>query len=488
MDVKSSKPAGTLLPPGTQEASLPPPGASEQSLPPAPANTVAPPAADSFTSVTPQAATPSAPAIAAAHAPEATPAAAHPDAPGATPSQSYTIQSGDTLSGIAKRFNTTVPTLVADNKIANPNAISVGQKLVISGKVIVKMDAGDSLATVAKRFSTSVSALATANGIADPSKVKPGAQLLLPNARLYTVKKGDTLSAIAKANGSSVDAIALASNLANPNALSVGQQLVIVKATLPPPPPPPDPNKGEPAVMTEHKGQVTYGTVTGTLEVNGVSADDIAQGQAGDCYLLAALSSIAKQNPKVIENAIHQKPDGTYTVRFYEDKKPVDVTIDGKLPKDRWGSLEYASGTNHSELWPALIEKAYAKWKGGYDAIGNGGWPADALSQISNRPADSVYLPDHSKDAFAKLKATLDKGGFVCASTQDESSKVLKGTNIVGNHAYAVLDAEVRNGKQMVQVRNPWGFQEQGNDGKEDGDFWLPMADFQKYFWSYDHA
>ena len=43
----------------------------------------------------------------------------------------YTVQRGDTLYAIAKKFGTTVDAIVKKNKIANPNLIYVGQKLMI---------------------------------------------------------------------------------------------------------------------------------------------------------------------------------------------------------------------------------------------------------------------------------------------------------------------------------------------------------------------
>ena len=45
----------------------------------------------------------------------------------------YTVKRGDTLSGIAKKHNTTVEALVASNGIKNPNIIKVGQVLTIPG-------------------------------------------------------------------------------------------------------------------------------------------------------------------------------------------------------------------------------------------------------------------------------------------------------------------------------------------------------------------
>ena len=47
----------------------------------------------------------------------------------------YTIKTGDTLSSIAKKYNTTVEKIVKDNKIQNKNLIFTGQKLTISTNV-----------------------------------------------------------------------------------------------------------------------------------------------------------------------------------------------------------------------------------------------------------------------------------------------------------------------------------------------------------------
>jgi len=51
--------------------------------------------------------------------------------PTPTPTGRYTVQAGDTLSGIARTFDVSVDELVAANDIDNPNNISVGQELQI---------------------------------------------------------------------------------------------------------------------------------------------------------------------------------------------------------------------------------------------------------------------------------------------------------------------------------------------------------------------
>jgi len=48
----------------------------------------------------------------------------------------YTVQSGDTLAGIASQFNSTEEEIIKENKIADPNAIQVGQLLIIPANIV----------------------------------------------------------------------------------------------------------------------------------------------------------------------------------------------------------------------------------------------------------------------------------------------------------------------------------------------------------------
>ena len=171
----------------------------------------------------------------------------------------YTVQSGDTLSGIANKFGTNYESLASLNNISNPNRIYVGQVLKLSansttansthqvttsttsaGSYTVK--AGDSLSAIAARYGMSYETLARLNNIANPNRIYVGQVLRLgsgststvsnvvnystaSSAGSYTVKSGDSLSAIAARYGMSYETLARLNNISNPNRIYVGQTL-----------------------------------------------------------------------------------------------------------------------------------------------------------------------------------------------------------------------------------------------------------------------
>lgn len=179
---------------------------------------------------------------------------------------SYTVKSGDTLSGIASQYNTTVNQIVSLNQLSNPNLIYVGQVLKLknsqttnsssssssstaattAGTYTVK--AGDTLSAIASRYSTSSSTLASLNSLSNPNLIYVGqvlkvssnastssstsssADSTVTTAASYTVKSGDTLSAIAAKYGTTYQALASANSISNPNDIYVGQ-VIKVSAT-----------------------------------------------------------------------------------------------------------------------------------------------------------------------------------------------------------------------------------------------------------------
>lgn len=126
---------------------------------------------------------------------------------------SYQIRSGDTLSGIAARYHTSVSALMRANpQIRNANLIYAGQRLNIPG---------------------------SSDSFQPPASNGSGAR--------YTVKSGDTLSAIGARYGVPYMDIARANNISNPNLIRVGQQLIIPGRNGTPAPSNPTPTNPTPS-------------------------------------------------------------------------------------------------------------------------------------------------------------------------------------------------------------------------------------------------
>ncbi len=127
----------------------------------------------------------------------------------------------------------------------------------------------------------------------------------------------------------------------------------------------------------------------GDLSPVNPTGKDTAQGAVGNCFLIAAMAAVANASPSTIQQAItYNKEKGTYTVRFFEEgrggsRKAVHVEVDEYLPVERGTADPAYAGDPGVPLWPAIMEKAYAKWKGGYDVIGEGGDGGAAMAELT---------------------------------------------------------------------------------------------------------
>lgn len=100
-------------------------------------------------------------------------------APAQTPeAKTHTVKSGETLSGIAAKYGTTYQSLAAINGITNPNLIYAGQVLKLSGSAAAAMtytvQSGDSLSGIAAKYGTTYQRLAQINGISNPDVIYAG--------------------------------------------------------------------------------------------------------------------------------------------------------------------------------------------------------------------------------------------------------------------------------------------------------------------------
>lgn len=262
-------------------------------------------------------------------------------------------------------------------------------------------------------------------------------------------------------------------------------------------------NLPDPDVLKDDKtadGKPKFGVTrfTGPLFIDGPKPGDVRQGAIGDCYFPAALASIAHSDPSAIEDMIKDNGDGTYTVRFYESSygssgRPVEVKVDGDLYARSFGGPVYGgslgTGTqpDKMELWFPLVEKAYAQWKGSYEAIGNGGISGKVMSEVMGAPNGYESIGRHNADrVWDSIKRGGEAGHPMTAGTygSNEADKYTN-TGVYANHAYSVLGAVEENGSKYVLLRNPWGQSEGGNDGKNDGFFRLELSEFVNLYQSW---
>ena len=115
----------------------------------------------------------------------------------------------------------------------DPDAVQaiVNAKMGASARQTYTVRSGDTLSGIAARYGTSWQHLAELNGLADPNLIYPGQVLAVgggaPAARTYTVRPGDTLSGIAAAYGTSWQRLAEINGIGNPNVIYPGQVLAI---------------------------------------------------------------------------------------------------------------------------------------------------------------------------------------------------------------------------------------------------------------------
>ncbi len=228
----------------------------------------------------------------------------------------------------------------------------------------------------------------------------------------------------------------------------------------------PDTARDDPKVASDLGYQLWQGPLFD--DTNGIDFDDPNQGSIGDCYLIAGMIALSHDDPSTIEDMIQPNPNGTFTVTFGDGSKQVVSPYFVTSPSSgNPGSLEFSHpgpAAEQNEMWPMVIEKAYAQQEGGWGDI-VGGSQSAAIEDLTGREsgwidADDVSLDDLSERAesgeilgLSTIDRPEDMTGAEWKADPDTPS-TFKGTDpqLAQNHAYVVVAVN----EDSIEVLNPW--------------------------------
>ncbi|KAL9953560.1 hypothetical protein ACROYT_G040996 [Oculina patagonica] len=238
-----------------------------------------------------------------------------------------------------------------------------------------------------------------------------------------------------------------------------------------------------------------------------------------NCWFVAAVASLT--DAKELFDAVcpDQSFDertycGMFRFNFWRFGEWVEVIIDDFLPTHN-GKLYYARSDDPDEFWSALLEKAYAKVCGSYEAMGLGRI-SEALQDFTGGVIEMINLQtppaEGSPDVYRVLEKAHERHSLMGASIETNSQTIQRTlpNGLITGHAYSItgfaqVDLPTFRGLKLIRLRNPHGnssewkgawsdrsdewYQLSTEERKrlnlvfdDDGEFWMTMEDFQANF------
>jgi hypothetical protein len=214
-------------------------------------------------------------------------------------------------------------------------------------------------------------------------------------------------------------------------------------------------------------GAITH--INMSLWGTGPKAADVNQGSVGDCYFLASLAGFAGEKPSVLLESAVDMGDGTYTVQFFSQNKPVFIRVSNDMSTGYFAGFNFAHPGANGTAWAMVLEKAFCYFRTGantYASI-NSGWMGEVYSDLG--VSSSNFTPsNYSESAFyAAMSTALANGKAVTLGTSNAP-------NLVSGHAYTLVSASIdSNGVTHYVVRNPWGV---SGDAMEDANGYATLT------------
>ncbi|KAI9913475.1 hypothetical protein PsorP6_006754 [Peronosclerospora sorghi] len=226
----------------------------------------------------------------------------------------------------------------------------------------------------------------------------------------------------------------------------------------------------------------------GASRISGVpiSPGDVRVGRLADAYVFGALSILSTSQlalsqvfPELSDDLV--RPDrieigsafpreqqyneeGVYAVRFWRNNRSRIVVVDDYIPCSQYGKPVFGSFTGSNgkfEIWSLLVEKAYAKLHGGYEAI-VGGQEGYCLQDLFGGVPARYKLHEKcpsEESAWQAIGSALQSGSLVGCSNEDMA--VSLPTGLRKTDAYGIMKLVELDYKgectRLIQLRNSWG-------------------------------
>ncbi|KAI1881849.1 hypothetical protein JX265_000675 [Neoarthrinium moseri] len=241
--------------------------------------------------------------------------------------------------------------------------------------------------------------------------------------------------------------------------------------------------------------------------------DDPVQGATSNSWLIAAIFSVFWANPSVIQRASRVMPNHEmmhgndqeggnrrrrHFIRFHDkggrnNSKTETVEVDYEVPINNSSNDPiYCRASGENDIWPALYEKAFAKWitrsnseRPDITQTAHGD-PIKAMAQINGREPHYYFTEKHEAAALVGIVrrcSVNEKTINPMAAFTHASGRMYRGSNLVANHAYSVLGWTNHGDRQYIIIRNPWGVTEPmgltsypGLLDRVEPEFWRPAC------------